>query len=264
MDKQLIAERFARARATYSREARVQQQVAEKMTALLRHTLPDRRFDRIAEFGCGTGLYSQLIHDTWHPSLLHLNDLCPEMRFCLEELTAQPGVTFEAGDAETCFLPERLDLLTSCSTLQWFTSPETFFSRSRTLLRPDGILAFTTFGLRNLLEIRTLTGNGLDYTPPERLQKELEEAGYHILHLEQEEAVLRFPTPVDALRHLRMTGVTGTEKQTWSRGRLQNFCDEYIRRFGSAEGVSLTYQPIYVICTIENREVITSLTSNPY
>ena len=110
MDKRLIAERFARARATYSREARVQQQVAEKMTALLRHALPDARFDRIAEFGCGTGLYSQLIHDTWHPSLLHLNDLCPEMRFCLEELTARPGVAFEAGDAETCPLPGGLDL----------------------------------------------------------------------------------------------------------------------------------------------------------
>ena len=110
MDKQLIAERFARARATYSREARVQQQVAEKMTTLLRSTLPDAHFDRIVEFGCGTGLYSRLIYDTWHPSLLHLNDLCPEMRFCLDSLTAWPGVTFEAGDAETCPLPDRLDL----------------------------------------------------------------------------------------------------------------------------------------------------------
>ena len=50
------------------------------------------------------------------------------------------------------------------------------------------------------------------------------------------------------LHHLRMTGVTGTEKHTWSRGRLQTFCDEYRNRFSSAEGVSLTYQPIYVIC----------------
>lgn len=247
MDKRLIAERFARARATYSREARVQQQVAEKMTALLRRTLPDARFDRIAEFGCGTGLYSQLIHDTWHPSLLHLNDLCPEMRFCLEKLTAQPGVTFEAGDAEACILPDGLDLLTSCSTLQWFASPREFFRRAASLLRPGGVLAFTTFGLRNLHEIRTLTGNGLDYTPPQQLRRELEDAGFCILHLEQEEAILRFPTPVDVLRHLRMTGVTGTEKQTWSRGRLQAFCDEYIRRFGSPESVSLTYQPIYVI-----------------
>ena len=49
-----------------------------------------------------------------------------------------------------------------------------------------------------------------------------------------------------------MTGVTGTEKHTWSRGRLQAFCNEYIHRFGSPKGVSLTYQPIYVICTIEN------------
>ena len=252
MDKQLIAERFARARATYSREARVQQHVAEKMTALLRHTLPNARFDRIVEFGCGTGLYSQLIHDTWKPSLLHLNDLCPEMRFCLKELTTRPGVTFKAGDAETCLLPDRLDLLTSCSTLQWFTSPRKFFRRSTSLLQSDGVLAFTTFGLHNLLEIRALTGNGLEYTPPQQLRRELEDAGYHILHLEQEEAILHFPTPVDVLRHLRMTGVTGTEKHTWSRGRLQAFCDEYVHRFGQAEGVSLTYQPIYLICINKN------------
>ena len=34
MDKQLIAARFAKARNTYTREARVQQQVAEKMMQL--------------------------------------------------------------------------------------------------------------------------------------------------------------------------------------------------------------------------------------
>ena len=144
MDKQLIAERFARARATYSREARVQQQVAEKMTGLLQHTVPNAHFDRIAEFGCGTGLYSRLLHETWHPSLLHLNDLCPEMHFCLTELTEQPGVRFEAGDAETCYLPDRLDLLTSCSTLQWFNAPAQFFAHSISLLHPGGILAFCT------------------------------------------------------------------------------------------------------------------------
>lgn len=247
MDKQLIAERFARARATYSREARVQQQVAEKMTGLLQHTVPDAHFDRIAEFGCGTGLYSRLLCETWHPSLLHLNDLCPEMRFCLEELTSQPGVSFVPGDAETCHLPDRLDLLTSCSTLQWFTSPSVFFQRSIGLLRPDGVFAFSTFGSRNLYEIRALTGNGLNYMPPEQLKEELENAGYRLLYFEQEEAILHFPNPIDVLHHLRMTGVTGTEKHTWSRGRLQKFCDEYSSRFTSEQGASLTYQPIYII-----------------
>jgi len=44
MDKKLIAERFAHARDTYSREARVQQQVAEKMLQLLtEHASPPFR-----------------------------------------------------------------------------------------------------------------------------------------------------------------------------------------------------------------------------
>ena len=44
MDKQLIAARFAKARNTYTREARVQQQVAEKMMQLcLLYTSPSPR-----------------------------------------------------------------------------------------------------------------------------------------------------------------------------------------------------------------------------
>ena len=44
-----------------------------------------------------------------------------------------------------------------------------------------------------------------------------------------------------------MTGVTGTTGHTWSRGRLADFTQSYTRRFGSAEGVTLTYHPVYVI-----------------
>ena len=58
MDKQLIAARFAKARNTYTREARVQQQVAEKMMQLIKE--PYTRFRRVVEFGCGTGSYSHL------------------------------------------------------------------------------------------------------------------------------------------------------------------------------------------------------------
>ena len=52
MDQQLIAARFAKARTTYTREARVQQQVAEKMMQLIKE--PYTRFRRVVEFGCGT------------------------------------------------------------------------------------------------------------------------------------------------------------------------------------------------------------------
>lgn len=95
MDKRLIAERFARARDTYSREARVQQQVAEKMLRLLaEHT---SLFHRIVEFGCGTGSYSRLLLDKLQPESLLLNDLCPEMRECLTDLLSQNMVQFIPG-----------------------------------------------------------------------------------------------------------------------------------------------------------------------
>lgn len=247
MDKRLIAERFARARATYSREARVQQLVAERMAGRIRSVLPNFAPRRVAEFGCGTGLYSRLLYDTWRPDLLHLNDLCPEMALCLEDLTAHPRVIFAPGDAETCPLPDGLHLLTSCSTLQWFESPARFFLRASSLLTPGGVLAFSTFGGDNLREIRALTGMGLTYPPSADLSQWLEEAGFRVLLLDEEEAVLHFPTPLDVLRHLRMTGVTGTTGHTWSRGRLADFSHDYMHLFGSAQGVTLTYHPLYVI-----------------
>ena len=78
----------------------------------------------------------------------------------------------------------------------------------------------------------------------------LEEAGFRILLLDEEEAVLHFPTPLDVLRHLRMTGVTGTTGHTWSRGRLANFAHDYTHLFGSAQSVTLTYHPVYVIAAV--------------
>ena len=88
MDKRLIAERFARARDTYSHEARVQQQVAEKMLQLLTERASPL-FRRIVEFGCGTGSYSRLLLHKLQPESLLLNDLCPEMKECLTDLLPQ-------------------------------------------------------------------------------------------------------------------------------------------------------------------------------
>ena len=243
MDKQLIAERFARARDTYSQEARVQQQVACKMM----HLLPDVRFRHIVEFGCGTGSYSRILLNRLQPETLLLNDLCPEMRECLEDLLPQDAVQFMPGDAELLEFPERTDLITSCSTLQWFSNPERFFARCHNFLADDGYLAFSTFGTENMLEIRTLTGHGLDYLPIEKLN-DLLSPYFETVYAEEEIVSLPFATPLQVLQHLRQTGVTGTEKQVWTRGRLQAFCNGYTGKFSREDGsVTLTYHPIYMI-----------------
>lgn len=260
IDKTLVARRFAHARNTYGREARIQQQVAEKMLRLLiehthtpaaHHTSGSTRlFRHITEFGCGTGSYSRLLLHALQPDTLLLNDLCPEIEECIKDLCNQGGecrVNFLPCDAETLDFPPGTDLITSCSTLQWFADTERFFARCHRFLPSGGILAFSTFGKKNMHEIHTLTGNGLDYLSLESLQAMLA-PHFEILHTEEEIVSLPFRTPLEVLQHLKQTGVTGTEKKVWTRGRLQNFCNEYIRLCGNADlSVSLTYHPVYII-----------------
>ena len=179
MDKQLIAARFAKARNTYTREARVQQQVAEKMMQLIKE--PYTRFRRVVEFGCGTGSYSRILLHTLQPEALLLNDLCREMEECVKELCDGTTVQFVPGDAEAIDFPGETDLITSCSTLQWFNDPGAFFTRCHQALVADGLLAFSTFGATNMHEIRQLTGHGLDYLSVEELQALLS-PGFDILH----------------------------------------------------------------------------------
>lgn len=302
IDKALVARRFAHARDTYGSEARVQQQVAEKMLRLLTvhactsAAAPDGNGDRqqpqnaalsfrhIAEFGCGTGCYSRLLLRTLQPETLLLNDLCPEMEECIHDLLTSGGrlprapqagnasgilydadvelygsspattaVSFLPCDAETLDFPQGTDLITSCSTLQWFADTERFFARCHHFLSDGGILAFSTFGKKNMREIHTLTGHGLEYLSLDNL-KVLLSPRFEILYAEEEIISLPFGTPLEVLRHLKQTGVTGTEKRVWTRGRLQSFCDEYIRMCGNDDrSVSLTYHPIYVIARKRKR-----------
>lgn len=246
INKELMAERFTKAAGTYTRQAQVQQQIADKMIGLLQRHLPPSLPRRIVEFGCGTGIYSRLLLGSLHPKQLLLNDLCSEMQHSCRDLLSD-RVAFLPGDAEHVAFPSETELITSCSTLQWFEQPEAFFRRCNSYLAACGYFAFSTFGRENLTEIRQLTGNGLTY----RSRRELEAALsplYDIVHSEEELIPLRFDAPMEVLRHLKQTGVTGTAVHRWTRTSLQQFCQQYAQQFGQGDtSVSLTYHPIYII-----------------
>ena len=245
MNKQLIAHRFSKATGTYTREAVVQQKIAGKMIQLLHRHLPNRHPKRVVEFGCGTGIYSRLILQNLQPEQLLLNDICSEMKHCCSDLLGN-GVSFVEGDAEVLPFPKETELITSCSTLQWFDTPDTFFRRCNESLSADGYFAFTTFGQENMREIKQLTRNGLSYRSLNELQTSLSPL-YDIVYAEEEIVPMHFDTPMQVLYHLKQTGVTGTGGHTWTRQSLTEFCQQYVSRFAHKEAVTLTYHPIYII-----------------
>ena len=243
MDQRLIAKRFARARNTYDRAAQVQRAVAAKMLRLVQAYSSGEEGRLMVEVECGTGIYSRLLCQELHPGQLLLNDLCPEMEACVGDLPAR----FQASDAECLPLPPQTHLITSCSALQWLVHPQRFFRHCHTSLANGGLLAFSTFGPDNMLQIRQLTGNGLTYLSLQELKDRLSPP-FRLLHTEEERVTLCFDTPLTLLRHLKETGVTGTGKQLWTRRRLQAFCDGYLHRYATLDGhVILTYHPIYIV-----------------
>lgn len=251
MDKRLIAERFSKAARTYSKEACIQLQIAQRMISLLDQEKGANQFNKIFEFGCGTGNYSQLLYQQFNPSSMSINDLCEEMiNRCKETLNDK--INYIVGDAESLKLPGQNDLITSCSTIQWFDHPVNFLNSSNKHLTDNGYLAFTTFGKENMKEIRETTGEGLSYLTLDEITQSLSSI-YEVVHADEQIIEQYFDDPKQVLRHLKETGVTGISNQRWTPRILIRFCEEYGKLFTTNQGVRLTYHPIYIIAKKKSR-----------
>lgn len=252
VDKDILRKRFAKAVITYDRQAAVQKDIARRMCEMLKLSASGDTFSKVFEAGCGTGIFTEMIDSIFHPDMLYINDICPEMGD--EAGKKAKNAVFICGDAETIDFPEGLTLITSCSAIQWFTDFDAFLSKCNEALADGGMLAFSTFGEDNLKEIKQFTGAGLNYMRLNDLEESLHDNGFNISVSKQEKTKIWFPSPVEVLRHLKETGVTATGrnkgKNTWTKGTLETFADEYRKTYGQKDGsVPVTYHPIYIIST---------------
>ena len=246
LHKELVRLRFARSLDTYGRAASVQAAMAGSLVQALLAQGP-REFPRVLEAGCGTGGLTDLLERSLRYQELLLVDLVPECeRFHLH----RPRARFLAGDLESLPLPGDLDLCVANAVFQWLEHPREFLRRLEGAMRPGALLAFTAFGPQNLQEVTALTGRGLAYPTGEEWEGRLRQEGFSPLFRREWLRTLLFPSPREVLRHLKETGVTATGKgeAPWSRRRLQEFQEEYRRRFAQGgEAVPLTYHPLLFV-----------------
>ena len=260
INKELIRQKFASSVNTYEEESVAQQHIAQKMAQLLAQHLPASCFKQIVELGCGTGYYSRLLIRRYGEDSLILNDLCPEMLdYCHRQVSEK--VRLLPGDAESVQLPRHTSLLTSCSAFQWFEHPGDFFRHSQTALSRGGYLAFSTFGPDNAKEVRELSGKGLHYLGLEEW-KRLIEPYFDLCYAEEERLSYCFSSPLEVLRHLKKTGVTGLGDQPMSCRELHRFLAEYNHRFRVGQEVTLTYHPVYLIARKKEQRAYVS--ASPY
>ena len=246
-------ERFLKAKATYSSAAVVQSHMQDKLIALLKQALADARpypsaqnpkphFNRALEFGCGVGdltrkllehfSFAHLLCNDIHDYSTHLPLEAEFLRFDMENLDALRAHSMDR------FSSEGFELIISNACLQWLDQPR-FFKNITAFCKKDSLLALSCFGKQNLHELKALTHIGLDYLTLEDYRELLKEE-WEIVELCEEEEILHFSTPLEALRHLKHTGVNSLSPHfPITKSLLEKYSERYQN--------TLTYHPIYLI-----------------
>lgn len=115
-----VAARFSNAASRYEQSARIQQQAAAHFDAWLTGlSLPAPA--RIAEIGCGTGLFTRLLHARHPDAALHATDLAPAMvEHCRRTFPTVENLQFSVCDGRDAGFAPLPDWIVSAMCFQWF------------------------------------------------------------------------------------------------------------------------------------------------
>ena len=154
IDKQQARLAFERAAATYDDAAVLQRQTGECM--LERLDVVKLQPEVVLDIGCGTGVATAALAKRYKKAQIVALDFALPML----QRTRRRGSWLRkpaclCGDAEQLPLKDNsIDLIYSNAAIQWCTDLEGTFREFLRVLRPGGLLMFTTFGLDTLKELR--------------------------------------------------------------------------------------------------------------
>ncbi len=158
LDKARARAAFERAAATYDQAAVLQRAVAERL--LERLELIRLQPARVLDVGCGTGYCTRALARRYrHAEIIGLDIALNMVRRARTALPwwrrwASGAWRFACADAEALPLAaQSLDMIVSNLTLQWCDVARVF-AEFRRVLRPGGVLFFTSFGPDTLKELR--------------------------------------------------------------------------------------------------------------
>lgn len=232
-----LKNKFRKSMDKYDENAFVQRITAEKLVS----SLSQKKFDKILEIGCGTGILTKQIEQNLVFQKYFANDIVEKSKNYIDGIISKN--TFVCGNAQKIKLPYKVDLIISNAVFQWFENLDKVLEYYSSLLKIDGIIAFSTFSPENFLEIREVTGLTLNYKNIDEL-KEIVEKNFEIIHIEKFNYKMNFSTPLQILAHMKNTGVNSLTEKHWGIKNVKEFCDKYREKFPE---LSLTYAPIIVV-----------------
>ncbi len=253
LDKRSIAASFSRAASDYDAMAAIQRQVGAKLLGLGR----DKLQGRIVDLGCGTGYFStELRQHTGVASVLAV-DLAEGMLSYGRQNRAHPAIKWVCADAE--FLPfadNSVDGIFTNFSIQWCENLTGLFAEINRVLKPGGMLVFTTLGPDTLKELRYSWAQVDDFVhvnsfqPWSTIQQSLSQ-GFQSLYVEEEFIELEYQRLNQLTAELKGIGAHNLNQGRMAglagRQRIQAFRQAYEGLRKENGLLPATYQVFYGI-----------------
>lgn len=249
-DKRRVAASFSRAAASYDEVAGLQRAVGSELLARLPAGM---RAQRWVDLGSGTGHFSQALAERFPAGQGMALDLAEGM---LRHARPRGGAAhFVCGDAEHLPLADASqDLLFSSLALQWCGDFASVLAEARRVLRPGGVLAFSSLCTGTLQELQDSwqAVDGFVHVNHFRRFRDYRQlcadSGLDVLDLRLETCVLYYRDLRHLAHELKALGAhnlnPGRPDGLTGRARVLALVEAY-ERLRTPQGLPATWLPVY-------------------
>ena len=257
LDKAKIRQSFGAASLSYDGVAELQRAVGRQLVEKGRlYGLSGV----ILDLGCGTGfLTGELLKLQSVEHMLALDIAMPMLQMTKRKLANHPGVSYLCADAERLALaPESIDRIFSNLALQWCRDLSSVFSDCHKVLKPAGMLVFSTFGPKTLCELKQAWATVDEYSHVNEfydageLERFLAKAGFTAIQLEIQCHQPVYASVLDLMKELKGIGAhnvsAGRNKKMTTKTQMQQMIAAYPG--AKSDRISATFEVITMIARI--------------
>ena len=245
---------FGRAAATYDAAAELQRRVRDELLSRLDYVKLEPA--AVLDLGAGTGHAALALKRRYPASTVLAVDLAESM---LREARRRQTLfrRFQRVCADAAALPLRsasVELVFSSLMLQWCDVPDGVFAECRRVLRPGGLLSFTTFGPDTLVELRRAWAAADDGVHVSRfldmhdVGDALVRAGFAEPVMDVDRVTLTYAEVRDLMRDLKAIGAhnaaSGRRRGLTGRSTFARVVDAYERERRDGR-LPATYEVVY-------------------
>lgn len=253
LDRKQVRMAFERAAGTYDRSAVLQREVGKRM--LERLDLVTCSPQTVVDVGCGTGYCTRALRSRYRRARVVGVDIAQSMLKAARKSAGWFGrQRYVCGDAGHLPLADHIaDIVVSNLTLQWCDTDKVLAEFAR-ILRPGGLLMFTSFGPDTLRELRVAwqavdnRAHVHDFVDLHDFGDALMRAGLAEPVMDAEHFVLTYPDVEAVLRELKALGAHnvshGRHRGLTGKTLFRLFREAYAQQARDGQ-IPATYEVVY-------------------